>query len=323
MAAAGDQRAAEALNKRIVAVLNSGSGSGTTESEARVKAIFADAGLDHAVVTRVGPAKIGAALDEALAHADVVVVLGGDGTIRTAADKCRASAVFLLPLPGGTMNMLPKALYGHRAWPEALADTLADPEVHEVSGGKAGDHGFFVAAMLGAPTLWADAREAVRGGRLVEAVKRSVTAARRGMSEPLDYEFGEALRGSAEAVVVVCPLISKVMDEHERSLEAAALDPDAAGLFRLGFHALFDDWRTDESVSRAKVRTVRVTAHGRVPMILDGEKMRMGRWVEITFTPLAFRALVPGQAAREAGEAAESMLEMAGDPTRERGQSAG
>ncbi|MBA3811329.1 MAG: NAD(+)/NADH kinase [Caulobacteraceae bacterium] len=322
MAAAGDQRAAEALNKRVVAVLNSGSGSCNEESEARANAIFAQAGLPHAVVTRVEPAKIDAALDEAIAHADVLVVLGGDGTIRTAADKCRASKIFLLPLPGGTMNMLPKALYGQRAWPEALADTLADSEVHEVSGGKAGDHGFFVAAMLGAPTLWADAREAVRGGRLVEAVKRSITAARRGMSEPLDYQFGEALRGSAEAVVVVCPLISKVMSEDERCLEAAALDPDAAGLFRLGFHALFDDWRADESVSRAKVRQVVVTGHGRVPVILDGEKTRMGRRVEISFTPVAFRALVPGAAAREAGEGVKSVLEMARDPTRERGQGA-
>ncbi|MGI9169433.1 MAG: diacylglycerol kinase family lipid kinase, partial [Caulobacteraceae bacterium] len=113
-------------------------------------------------------------------------------------------------------------------------------------------------------------------------------------SEPLDYEFGDAARGSAEAVAVVCPLISKVMNEDERSLEAAALDPEtAAGLLRLGFHALFDDWRQDPNVTRAKVKRLRVTGHGRVPVMVDGERVRLGRVVDIVFTPLAFRALVP------------------------------
>lgn len=293
-----DDRAADALKKRIVAVLNSGSASYGPDSEARAKGIFAEAGLPHAEVMNVPASQIDHALSEAVANADVLVVLGGDGTLRAAGEKCGGAKAFLVPLPGGTMNMLPKALYGQRAWPEALTDTLADPQVHDVSGGKVGEHGFFVAAMLGAPTLWADAREALRAGHLGEAAKRAATAVRRGMSEPLDYEFGDVLKGSAEAIVVVCPLISKVMNEDERSLEAAALDPEtASGILRLGFHALFDNWRDDASVSRAKVRTVRVTGHGRVPVILDGERVRMGRRVDISFTPLAFRALVPADRA--------------------------
>jgi hypothetical protein len=32
-----------------------------------------------------------------------------------------------------------------------------------------------------------------------------------------------------------------------------------------------------------------------VPVILDGERVRMGRRVEIEFTPLAFRSLVPAR----------------------------
>ncbi|MEO8812371.1 MAG: diacylglycerol kinase family protein [Caulobacteraceae bacterium] len=288
-----DQPAA-ALAGRVVAVLNTGSGTCDANSEGQTKAIFAEAGLANARVVCATAAEIDSALDQTVGAADVLVVLGGDGTIRSAGAKCAGREVFLIPLPGGTMNMLPKALYGDRPWAVALADTLARPAVHPVSGGKANDSMFFVAALLGAPTLWADAREAVRGGHLVEAAKRSVTAARRSLSEPLDYRFDEALEGSAEAVAVVCPLISRVMDENERGLEAAAVDTASAGeALRLGFHALFDDWRDDPSVSRAKVKLVRVTGHGRVPVILDGEKARMGREVVIRFVPLAFRALVP------------------------------
>ena len=54
-----------------------------------------------------------------------------------------------------------------------------------------GDHAFFVAALFGAPTLWAEAREAAREGHLLDAAQKSVTAARRSLSEPLEYEFGE------------------------------------------------------------------------------------------------------------------------------------
>ncbi|MEO8926926.1 MAG: diacylglycerol kinase family protein [Caulobacteraceae bacterium] len=289
-----DSRAADALGGRVIAVLNTASGGWDVHAEGRVRDIFAAAGHAHAEIVSVPPDQIDEALGKAVADADVLVVLGGDGTIRAAAAKCAGFAAFLIPLPGGTMNMLPKALYGTRAWPEALADTLAAPEVHDVSGGMVGDHAFFVAALLGAPTLWADAREAVRAGHLVEAVEKSATALRRGMSEPLEYQFGDTLRGAAEAVAVVCPLISKVMKEEERMLEAAAIDPETAGeALRLGFHALFDGWREDPTVTRAKVKHLTVTGHGRVPVIVDGERVQMGRNVEIHFTPLAFRALVP------------------------------
>ena len=122
-----------------------------------------DGGLPDAKIVGAAPADIEAALDEAIAEAEILIVLGGDGTIRSAAEKLLGKATILVPLPGGTMNMLPKALYGARPWKTALTDTLANPEIHDISGGMVGDHAFFVAALFGAPTLWADAREAARG----------------------------------------------------------------------------------------------------------------------------------------------------------------
>ncbi|MGH6993191.1 MAG: diacylglycerol kinase family lipid kinase, partial [Caulobacteraceae bacterium] len=65
---------------------------------------------------------------------------------------------------------------------------------------------------------------------------------------------------------------------------------------RLGFHALFDDWRADPSVVRTKTRCVELVGRGPLPVMLDGEKIRMGRKVEIRFTPTAFRALAPSGA---------------------------
>jgi diacylglycerol kinase family enzyme len=295
--AAEAQDAAAALQGRLVAVLNTASGSVTAKAEQDVRAIFDAAGLGHGEVVCAAPAELEATLDATVRRADVLVVLGGDGTIRTAAEKSGESRNILIPLPGGTMNMLPRALYGARDWRRALSDTLAAPEVHCVSGGRAGPHAFFVAALVGAPTLWADARESLRAWRLLEAGRRAVTALRRGMSEPLDYAFDTAVAGSAEAVAVMCPLVSRVMREDEPKLEAAAIDTrTGAELLRLGVNTLFSDWRADPSVVSCKVERVSITGHGRVPVILDGERVRMGRRVEIAFTPLAFRALVPAHA---------------------------
>lgn len=283
--------------KRISVVLNRASGSWTPSCEAEVTQALTEAGAPGATVIGAAPEEIEKALDAAIADTDILVVLGGDGTIRSAAEKLLGRDVILVPLPGGTMNMLPKALYGARNWKDALTDTLAAPDIHEVSGGKVGEHAFFVAALFGAPTLWADAREAARAGHLLEAAQKSMTAARRSLTEPLEYVF-EGESGSAEAVAIVCPLVSKALEEHDRFLEAAAIDTVTAGdALRLGFHALMDDWRLDPSVTRAKVRSARITGHGGVPVILDGERVKMGREVEVSFIPLAFRALAPAKAA--------------------------
>ena len=287
----------DALNGRVVAVLNTGSGSCDLSSADRARVILDEAGIRNAEVVSVGPTELTEALQAAVASADVLIVLGGDGTIGTAAGLCGGpSAPYLIPLPGGTMNMLPKSLYGAETWTDALAAVLASPVEQTVSGGDLSGHRFYCAAILGAPSLWADAREAVREGHLLEAAQRAVTATRRSLSDPVKYDFGSA-SGSAEAVAVICPLVSQALSDDERSLEAVALDLETAtGLFGLAFHAVFDGWRNDPSVTRVKTRTVRVDGHGDLPIILDGEKVEIGRSATISFLPMAFRAMVPGKA---------------------------
>jgi len=286
-----------ALAGRVVAVFNTASGSCDATSESQARRIFAEAGLEAVDIHVISPSEIAQTLQAAVADADVLVVLGGDGTIGSAATLCGQDGPYLIPLPGGTMNMLPKALYGAGDWQAALTATLTAPRIRQVSGGDVDGQRFYCAAIFGAPSLWADAREAVREGDLLEAAKRAVTATRRSLSDAIDYEFGDA-KGSADAVAVICPLISQVMDGQEAALEAVALDPStAAGLFGLAFHAAFDGWRNDSSVTRAKVKCVDVLAHGEIPAILDGEKVEIERHAKVTFLPQAFRALVPASEA--------------------------
>ena len=287
----------DALHGRVVAVLNTVSGSCDETSADQARAVLDRAGVATAEIVSVGPTELVAALESAVASADVLIVLGGDGTIGTAAGLCGGpSAPYLIPLPGGTMNMLPKSLYGAAPWAEALAAVLASPVEQQVSGGDLAGHRFYCAAILGAPSLWADAREAVREGHLLKAAQRAVTATRRSLSDAVQYDFGSA-SGPADAVAVICPLVSQALSDDERSFEAVALDLETAtGLFGLAFHAVFDGWRNDPSVTRVKTRTVRVVGHGELPVILDGEKLDIGRSATISFIPVAFRAIVPGKA---------------------------
>ena len=280
---------------RVTAVVNVEGGGCSPESANQVTAIFAEMGMADADVVSADGETIEPALIDAAARSDVVVVLGGDGTIRTAAIVCGKAGKLIMPLAGGTLNMLPHALYGTIRWEQALTETLARPRVRIVSGGEAGGQNFFCAAVLGAPSLWADTREALRHGDVVQAAEGAINAIRH-HSEALSYRFGAQEPGEAEAVVVICPLVSKAMASDEQALEASALDPvTALNMLGLAFNAIFNDWRNDPSVTLAKVERVLVSGHGRIPAILDGERVTFRRRVTLSFVPSAFRALVPAE----------------------------
>src|ERR1700722_16448319 len=149
----------------VYAVLNAASGGVGLDADVRMAEIGAAFGLDMTVV-RVLPGGLRSALGAAVAaKPDLLVGLAGDGSAALAAQLCGPDGPVLAPLPGGTMNMLPHALYGQRLWPQALEDALRHGRVVDVSGGEASGRAFHVAAILGEPALWAEVREAMRRRR--------------------------------------------------------------------------------------------------------------------------------------------------------------
>ena len=72
---------------RIGAVLNTASGSCDIEAEHEMQALLKDAGLEAQKIWCGGADQVADALREASSHElDVLIVLGGDGTIRAAAE---------------------------------------------------------------------------------------------------------------------------------------------------------------------------------------------------------------------------------------------
>ncbi len=291
--------------RRVSVVANTASGSVGLTAPRTVRALLEEFGLDpqiHAAIP--GGDSLGDCLDKAFAEKpDLVVVLAGDGTARAAAERAGMHGPLIAPLPGGTMNMLPHAIYGQVKWPAALRATLQDGEVRTLGGGEIDGHAFFVAAILGSPALWADAREAARAREHRKALLRAARALRRAFSGRLRYDLGGGLRGKAEALSLLCPVISAALDDDARALEAAAIDPhDARQAFRLAMHAIADDWRNDPAVDVGQCRHGRVWASGRIPAILDGEPVRLGSGARITYRPKACRVLAPPAEAEAAPE---------------------
>jgi diacylglycerol kinase family enzyme len=278
--------------RRVEVVANLASGGVAKDAPAEIEKIFADHGLNAHVCapeTHDLTNCLRAAVD---AGPDLLVTLAGDGTARVAAELCGPEGPMLAPLPGGTMNMLPHAIYGARSWQDALTVALAEGEERMIGGGEVEGHPFLVAAVLGSPALWGPAREAARYREPLLAIARARRALSRAFSGRLRYAIENGPRAKTEALIFMCPHVSRVMADEERALEAAVLDVrGAADAFRLGINALVRDWRDDPAVEVRRCRQARVWGVGGIPALLDGELVRLHATAEVIYRPAVVRML--------------------------------
>ena len=282
---------------KVGAIINISSGGCDLESEQKMLSILKRAGIVEPKVW-CGEAK---EMERSFAEAagqklEVLIVLGGDGTIRTAAEACAEKESYLIPLPGGTMNMLPRALYGNVSWEEALKKTLTAPSTKVLSGGRVANKRFFIAAIVGAPALWTQPRESMREGNIADAIKKGSVAFRRMFETKLQYLISGGANGETEAVALICPLISEEMSDSEQALEAAIIDVEsAAEVIGLATTASFGKWRDDRNILLTKTKRVNVQSSKEIPATLDGEKVNLGRSAEIDFVSRALTVLVPAK----------------------------
>jgi diacylglycerol kinase family enzyme len=282
---------------KVGAIINTSSGGCDSQSEQKMLSILKRAGVVEPKMWCGGADYMEPSFAEATEQKlEVLIVLGGDGTIRTAAEACAEKGPFLIPLPGGTMNMLPRALYGDVAWEEALEKTLTVPSVKALSGGRVADKQFFIAAIVGAPVLWAEPRESLREGDIVDAIKKGSVAFRNMFETKVQYLISEEIGGEAEAVALICPLISEEMSDWEQALEAAVIDVEsAAEVIGLASTAAFGKWREDKNIVLTKTKRVDVQSNQDIPAMLDGERVNLGRSAEIDFISRTVNVIVPAK----------------------------
>ena len=149
--------------KRICFVRNAKSGSHRAETIARIEQALGEAGHDVAIVCAFPDDDLptSAALDEA--RIDTVLVFGGDGTINAAVAHWCGWGGQVLPLPGGTMNLLPVRLHGELDALEVVERFVRGelspvrPQLIGCEGGRA-----LAGLLVGPGTRWVVVREAMR-----------------------------------------------------------------------------------------------------------------------------------------------------------------
>lgn len=240
--------------------------SGTT-SEAKceaLEAVFAERDLSLAGRTRfpADPLPDGAALDAA--GVDTVVLFAGDGTINAALCALADWDGAFLILPGGTMNLLAKALHDETDPHKILHAAHGCDRRVALPYIVAGEHRAFVGLILGPAASWFRAREVVRKGRfgrLVAAVRGAWrnTFHRRGVR----VEGAQGLGDRYQAVFVTPSL---------DGLEAAAVDArDWGSIAQLGWEWVTGDWVAARAVTESRTEQLRLAERSPVLALFDGE----------------------------------------------------
>lgn len=222
---------------RIQAVINKKAGAAlgyTAEKLAReTEAAFKASGHETEVHV-VEPKDIKAAFDKALTMMpDILVVGGGDGTIRSGASRVIGTGVALAILPLGTINRLARDLNIPVEPGEALR-ALASSAYRYIDAADVNGHIFLCNSMLGLPTEISLRRQHLRGRpfwtRTAGYFKllRSILASRRHIELMIDGD-----KKMSRRVRVLSLAISNNVYKQEPSLTFAreALDHGKLGVY--------------------------------------------------------------------------------------------
>lgn len=258
----------------LTAIINTTSGSVPADAQALLEAALEELG-ERVTIQLVSPE---CSLPDMLVQAsattpDAVIVWAGDGTVAAVLDATGPTGAPVLALPGGTMNLLHKAIHGEADWKACLTGALMSGGSRTIPAGVVDGRRFYVAAMLGNLTHFAESREALRAGNALEAV------ATLGQAPVLDLETMLDIHADlgGEAGVTHLPATAAAILPSVRrggGLEVGAIDPgNILELTATGLAAMFRDWRELDSVSRVLARTVIVEHRTGESMhaTLDGE----------------------------------------------------
>lgn len=280
---------AVAEGSRALIIFNEKAGSvGPADRDKLIEAVTAAGITKYALV---GADRVNRRTFETAKNFNVVIVLGGDGTARAAAELAPRDGPPLILLPGGTLNILPKALYGDLPWPQALEAALERGVLKRLPVARANGEAFYVAALFGGTTQLVHVREAVRDGKPLTAWRRLRVAWKRSFTQNLRARKGRDRMQRIEAVGALLPTFSGGLEADD--LEWVFLDAsNLLDLARVGVRALTAGWRKDPAVKITRTKTGDVdAAFGYIHATLDGEPRRFYSRVHIKYDPRGPRVL--------------------------------
>ena len=253
--------------KRVWLVINRSSRSVGNDWEAKLKAAFEARGAAVAGVTDFPADTLPdpAALDAA--QVDVAAVAAGDGTINAVARALEDWTGILLVLPGGTMNLLAKALHGD-ALPEAIITAIRNPpDARPIATVDSGDNRAVVGAIVGPAASWVHAREAVRAGSWGKFTRSVRLAYVRTLSRSVHLRKGGG-RSRGYRAIFIHP------DEGALSVVKVRASGWTDGV-RLGFTYLAGMWEKARGIERDAATSIQLAETEPVSALFDGEPLKL------------------------------------------------
>lgn len=255
-------------------ITNPHSGSATREKGDALESVFAERGLKLAGRTLFPEEGLPEAADLDAAGVDTVVLFAGDGTINAALRKLANWRGAFLILPGGTMNLLAKALHSELD-PHKIVQAAHDGRQRvALPFVEAGPHRAFVGLILGPAAHWVNAREAVRNGRLTRFLPAMRIAWRRTFGGGVRVGGARGLRDRYQAVLI--------SPGRTGGLDIAAIDArDWGSIAELGWDWLTGDWVAARAVTQSEASRLRIQGNRGVLALFDGEPVTLNPGEEI------------------------------------------
>ena len=282
---------------KTVALFNPASGSVSADGGERLRAVLENAGINDAEIIQTDPDDcIGQMKQLAALSPDLFVVWGGDGTLKGALETVGQITPNLLLLPGGTMNLLPKAIHGDKTWEQVIIDVITSPKRKMLPAGKVNDALFFCAMLAGAPARFAEARESLRRGELVKAATEARAAIDTLNSMHLDARYGDgySFDGARLPTTSIIGAVVGSLTKEGKGMEVAALaSPTTGGALNVVWTSFFSDWRSAPGVTVVPATSLEIGNDdgGDIPVIADGEHIEAGPRVRVTFIEEAAQCL--------------------------------
>ncbi|MXP15250.1 hypothetical protein GRI44_10865 [Altererythrobacter confluentis] len=271
-------------------VINSASGSHDPEMVETITGALADGGYP---AKRVVDCKQDELPDAAMAEREGVthvVLHGGDGTLNAAITRLEGWDGAILPLPGGTSNLL-----CHRLFPDC--DTLAI--LRSFTSGELvrrrefclrGENHVALCEILAGPgALWADVREEMREYNIGQTLAKAIDASGIGDTGP-NVVLADPQRGKDEGYGG----LRLIVEAHTMRIEGYG--PDGLSEFvEQGIAILKRNFREGphDDLGVAEKAVLRSAENQPIPLMVDGERHTGGAEITFLLAPLQVDLLGP------------------------------
>src|ERR1700722_9445635 len=255
------------------------------------------------LVTEKAEAGVTAASSAALDGVDLVVAVGGDGTVRGCAEGLAGTGVPLGVVPHGTANLLARTLHIPGQPKAALAVALAAGSVDWTIDLAVADWVPFTAMAgkgLGAAVV-AGAKLKHQFGWLAYAMSGAVHLALPPVRFTIRLDDGPPIEREARSVVAgnsgLLPGGFSLLPDarlDDGMLDVGVLAPHGPfGWPRLAARVLTHSHRQDRMLERFKARKVEIAAQALLPREVDGELVTAGHALTVAIAPSALTVRMP------------------------------